>query len=121
MGISNKRRKKFYQTIKVPKPILDEIAFAKMKIAMDRKKLSRLKDIVAPERCPVCGGELKKLEVEAKVEYVECKECGFKQPRLSVEARGSDLYEFLKALGIGALIGLGLAALLYLLSRGSEK
>ena len=117
---SRKQKKKFYQTIKVPKPVLDEIVFTEMKVAMDRKKLPKLRDIVSPEKCPVCGGELKRLEVEAKVEYVECKRCGFKQPKISIEASGSDLYEFLKALGIGVLVGLGLAALVYLLTHSSE-
>jgi len=117
---SPKKKRRLYQNVKLPAPVLDELAFAKIKIANERKRLERVKEIIEPERCPVCGGPLKKLEVKAKVEYVECEKCGFKQPKLSVSASGTDIYEFLKALGLGTLVGLGVAALLYLVFGGGK-
>jgi len=114
-----KSRKK-YRTIKVHWSILDGAEYARAQFLARRENLKKLKPVLAPNRCPICGGELSELEVKAKIRYVQCKRCGYKQPSISVETSGTDVHEFMKALGIGVLVGLGLAALVYLLTHGSE-
>ena len=119
--MQKKKKQDFYRTARLPRPIFDQLAYARMKLLEKGEKLEELREIVRPERCPICGGPLRIIGVKAEVEYVECEKCHYKQPRLLIDVKGSDLYEFLKALGIGVLVGFGLAALLYLIFGGRKK
>jgi hypothetical protein len=61
------------------------------------------KEVLAPEKCPLCGNPLKKFQVEFS--YYECPKCHYQQQEFKLDAN---------ALAVGALIGLGIAALAYL-------
>ena len=59
--------------------------------------------------------------MKTKVKFLYHKKCGYEQPSISIEAKGTDLYEIAKALGMSVLIGLGLATLLYFISGSGGK
>jgi anaerobic ribonucleoside-triphosphate reductase len=70
------------------------------------KDLDGLKDM-----CPKCGALMDGFRVE--VEYLKCPSCGYEEKGLSLEGIG--------AFALGALVGIGIAALGYFLLGGREK
>ena len=109
-----------YRTIKVPKPVFDQIKLALGKIMTNARALTKIENILKPNKCPNCGSLLKFFEFGVKYRYAYCPNCGYKQPTLEISASGSNIFELVKGLGMGVLIGLAIAALLYLLFS-SEK
>jgi len=71
------------------------------------------KDFVSSEKCPVCGSHMEGVKVE--LGYVRCisPDCGYQRKSLKVDATG--------AFALGALIGLGAAALVYLATIESKN
>ncbi len=115
-------REEKYKVTRIPSYVMDEIELAKAKILMESKKLRELpEEILKPKKCPICGSEMRGMEVKLKTRYYECKNCGYKQPGLDLEVKGTDIASLAAGLGIGTLIGLGIAALLYLLFGRRER
>jgi len=109
-----------YRSTKLPRYIFDEAELVRAKILTEGgRRLPR--EVLMPEKCPICGGKMRGLEVRARVSYYVCDRCGYKQPGLDISAKGTDVSALAAALGIGTLIGLGIAALAYLLSRPSKN
>jgi predicted RNA-binding Zn-ribbon protein involved in translation (DUF1610 family) len=111
-----------YITTKIPVPVYEQIEMTRSKLAMDKSTLKKLPpELLKPTSCPVCGSPMREAEVSvrARVGYYACTHCDYKQPIINVEAMSRGL-NGLMALGSGIIIGLGMAALLYLLF-GSEK
>lgn len=89
---------------------------------MERLKLNRLPpELIRPQECPICHGQMSGFEVNTRVSYYQCAECGYKQPGLEIQAQGTDVASLAAGLGLGVLAGLGLAALLYLLTHSNSK
>lgn len=110
--------KSAYRTTKLPRYVFGSAELAKAKILTERLKLNELPvQLRKPQKCPVCHGNMSGFEVNTRVSIYQCKECGYKQPGLEIQAHGNDVSSLAKALGLGVLAGLGIAALLYLLTR----
>jgi DNA-directed RNA polymerase subunit RPC12/RpoP len=60
-----------------------------------------------PKKCPKCNHEMDGIVITA--EYYKCPNCNFQQPLFKLETSG--------AIAIGTLIGLGIAGLIYLLTK----
>ena len=73
---------------------------------------------MTPEKCPICGSKIGGFEVKTRVSFYTCDNCGYKQPSINIDVKGADLAA---ALGLGFILGLGLAALLYLITQGSSE
>lgn len=69
-------------------------------------------EICEPLACPWCGTQLN--SVELKYRYAQCPKCGYKQQ--TFQAR-SNMPELIAAVGLGALIGLGIAELIKALNK----
>jgi len=111
-----------YRTTKLPTYVFDSVELAKAKILTERSKLNELPlELRKPEKCPICHGHMSGFEVRTRVSYYQCEECGYKQPGLEIQAQGTDVASLAAALGLGALAGLGIAALLYLLTQGGSE
>ena len=111
-----KVKKVEYRSTKLPRYIFDEAELVKAKILTEGG--GRLpKEVLMPERCPICGRKMRRLDVRMRVSYYVCDKCGYKQPGLDIEAKGNDITALAAALGLGTLIGLGIAALAYLLTQ----
>mgnify|MGYP001088366924 CR=1 FL=1 len=108
-----------YKATKLPTYVFDEAELAKARIVMDVKRLKEKlpAQVLQPTSCPICKSEMKGVEVRAKVAYYHCPDCGYKQPSINVDVGGNDVAAVASALGLGVLFGLGIAALLYLLSQ----
>ena len=108
-----------YKSTKLPRYIFDEAEMIKMKLLMGGlKELPR--DILVPRKCPVCGGEMIGFEIRAGVSYYECKTCGYKQPGISMDIKTTDISTLARVLGLGVILGLGIAALFYLINQRSK-
>ena len=108
-----------YTTIKVPRELVDSAALVRQDIGRWCGKIPR--SILSPERCLRCGGELEVVNrIKFGVEIVRCRNCGYAQPRIRTEVGGRDLASVLSSLGLGVLVGLGFAALLYVIESRSS-
>lgn len=67
------------------------------------------KELTEAEACPVCGSKMEGIRM--KCQFLQCSnpECGDKQRNLRIDATG--------AFAIGAIVGLGMAALIYMLTK----
>ena len=109
-----------YRSTKLPSYVFDEAELARAKLITGGIK--RLpKEVLAPEKCPICGSKMRGFEVRTRVSYYVCDNCGYKQPGINVDVKGTDIASLATGLGLGVLIGLGLAALIYLVTRGSGE
>jgi predicted RNA-binding Zn-ribbon protein involved in translation (DUF1610 family) len=106
-----------YQTTKIQTPIYEQVEMARSKIALEKSRLKRLPaEILKPEKCPICGSEMvmEATEIRTRFGYYRCSNCDYKQPAIDISVISSGSGS-LMALGSGIIIGLGIAALLYLL------
>lgn len=97
-----------YKAIKVPIEDYNMIEKTRQQLAF--KGIQRLpKGLREVKKCPICGSELEGFDV--KCEYLRCSnpDCGYNQRNLQVNATG--------AFALGAIVGLGAVALIYLLTR----
>jgi len=91
-----------YKTVKVPLWVYEDALDARADVL--RQGLQFLpKDLLEPANCPRCGGDLEVLT--AGYQRLECTSCGFKQEKIA--ASGTNM----SGIGLGVLLGLGLAAL----------
>jgi hypothetical protein len=114
--IGKNRRKEMkvqYKTVKVPEWAYNNALAMRGQII--RHGIEVLPEpIREPQKCPSCGGEVTRTSIG--FEHVVCAAgCGFEQQ--TVEASGNTL----KAIGIGALFGIGLTALGLALVGGSSR
>ncbi|MCP6718606.1 MAG: hypothetical protein KJI71_00055 [Patescibacteria group bacterium] len=61
--------------------------------------------------CPSCRSELDDFKINSK--YIKCSNCGYEEKSTSLTAIGSFAF--------GAIVGLGAAALIYLLSKDKKE
>lgn len=101
-----------YRPTKVPVTTRNGLESLKSKIVYDGVgKLQNLpSQVLNPEKCPLCSTPLKKFEV--KFSYYECPKCHYQQQEFKLDA---------DTLAVGALIGLGIAALAYLVGTYITK
>jgi hypothetical protein len=91
-----------WKTVKIPQWAYEVALLAKGDALTGALRIPE--QVLAPSRCPRCRSELELVTVG--YQRVQCTSCNFKQERF--EASGTNL----TSLGIGVLLGLGLAALL---------
>jgi len=95
-----------YKTIKIPEPVYNNIQTVRRELAM--KGLEKLpKEFREMKICPACNSPMEGIEVQAS--YYHCTHCNYSQQSLDLNAAG--------AFAVGAAVGLGIAALLYLLTQ----
>lgn len=104
-------KKKDYRGIKVPKDIYENLKELK-EVIIDKGLSSISKDFInyVPRNCPKCNAEMDSVEI--KFGYHHCPNCEFKYPEIKLGLGGS--------LALGTLIGLGIAGIIYLLTRKDE-
>jgi predicted RNA-binding Zn-ribbon protein involved in translation (DUF1610 family) len=106
-----------YQTTKIPTPVYEQIEMARSKLSLEKSRLKNLPaEIIRPKKCPICGNKMQMevTEIRARFGYYRCSNCDYKQPTIDIDVIGSGSGS-LMALGSGIIIGLGIAALLYLI------
>ena len=109
-----------YRSTKLPSYVFDEAELVRAKLITG--SIKRLpKELLTPEKCPICGNKMRGVEVRTRVSYYVCDNCGYKQPGINVDMKGTDIASLATGLGLGVLLGLGLAALIYLATRGSSE
>lgn len=100
-----------YKTVKVPGWVYDNARVAQAEV-LNRGFEAVPVGLREPPHCPVCASAVRHLTVG--YQHIECTSCGYQQQTLA--ASGSNL----ATVGIGFLLGLGVAALLGGLS-GSQS
>ena len=91
---------------------LSDIEHAQLERARDelmKRGLENLPDI--EPICPECGKKISDFTVNYK--HIKCSNCGYEEQSAALTALGS--------FALGAIVGLGAAALIYLLSKNKEK
>lgn len=63
------------------------------------------KEILSPTNCPICGDKMEIFEIRYR--HLKCKNCGYTQQDFS----------FATNFGLGLILGLGIASLVYLIFR----
>jgi len=104
--------KKDYRAIKVKKDTYESLQ--ELKKVIVQKGLNSLSDNIidyTPKHCPECGTEMDSVVVSVK--YHNCPNCSFKYPKFEIGLGGS--------LTLGTLIGLGIAGLIYLLTKDNGE
>jgi hypothetical protein len=99
-----------YRTITIPAWTYDAVTHARDQL-LERGLSSLSPEIAEPPACPACGGEV--THVTVGVEHLKCLSCGFGSH--AVRVNGSTVAH----VGLGVVIGLGLAALFKFLDDGS--
>lgn len=101
-----------YKTVKIPKQTYDLIEQTRNQLAI--KGIESLpKEFREITICPICGQKLQGFDIEYSHIYCPTEECGYNQKNLKVNVTD--------AFAIGAIVGLGTAALLYLIFKGGKK
>jgi len=109
-----------YRSTKLPSYVFDEAELVRAKLITGGIK--RLpKELLAPEKCPICGNKMRGFEVRTQVSYYVCDNCGYKQPGINVSVKWTDIASLATGLGLGVLLGLGLATLIYLATRSDSQ
>ena len=103
---------KDYRGIKVPEDVYNNLNELK-EIIIQNGLNSISKDFInyVPKKCPKCEGEMESIEV--KFGYHQCPNCNFKYPEIKLGLGGS--------LALGTLVGLGIASIIYLLTKDKNK
>lgn len=104
--------KKDYRAIKVKKDTYESLQ--ELKKVIVQKGINSLSENILdykPKYCPECGVEMEAIDV--KVKFHKCPNCSFKYPKFNLGLGGS--------LTLGTLIGLGIAGLIYLLTRDEDE
>jgi len=104
--------KKDYRAIKVKKDTYESLQ--ELKKVIVQKGLNSLSDNIIdyrPKFCPECGTAMNKANLSNK--FIKCTQCSFKYPKFDLGLGGS--------LALGTLIGLGIAGLIYLLTKDEDK
>ena len=104
--------KKDYRAIKVKKETYESLQ--ELKKVIVQKGLNSLSDNIIeykPKYCPECGTLMDNVDVSNK--FLKCPKCSFKYPKFDLGLGGS--------LALGTLIGLGIAGLIYLLTKDEDK
>lgn len=103
-----------FKAIKVHKDIYESLKELK-KIIVQKGLNSVSGNLIdyTPEFCPECGTEMDSTKLT--VEYHECPnpKCNFKYPKVKLGLGGS--------IALGTLIGLGVAGIIYLLTKKDNK
>ena len=105
------RRNDEFKAIKVPRGIYESLK--ELKKVIIQQGLSNISnDFIdyVPKYCPECNSEMD--SVELKVGYYHCPNCQFKYPKVNIGLGGG--------IALGTLIGLGIAGIIYLLTRKDE-
>ncbi|MGH7434831.1 MAG: hypothetical protein ACRENE_04080 [Polyangiaceae bacterium] len=100
-----------YRTISVPQWTYDAAITARADL-LQHGLGSVPEDILRPPSCPHCGGAVE--HVTVGIEHVKCGGCGYSQQ--TVSANGNTFAQ----VGLGVVIGLGLAALLKAVSDAAD-
>lgn len=77
-------------------------------------------EVREPSICPWCGSQLASV-IELKYRYVRCPKCDYKQQTFAAK---SDVPQIIAGIGLGTLIGLGIAELIKALTKedkGGER
>jgi len=101
-----------FKAIKVPKGTYESLK--ELKKVIIQQGLSNISnDFIdyVPKHCPECGSEMN--SVELKVGYYHCPNCQFKYPKVSIGLGGG--------IALGTLIGLGIAGIIYLLTKKDKE
>jgi len=99
-----------YRDVKVPEPIYESARILRQRtIEFGLNQIPR--EITSPAKCPLCHGPLEGFQ--AAYQYMRCSNCGYSQQQLVAQGSG--------ALGLGVIIGLGLAALANLMSESESS
>jgi transposase-like protein len=91
-----------WKTVKIPEWAYENALLAKGDVLV-RSAAALPVELLSPAKCPRCDSELELVRVG--YERVQCTQCNYKQERF--EASSTNL----RGIGIGVLLGLGLAAL----------
>lgn len=105
-------KKKDYRAIKVKKDTYESLQ--ELKKVIVQKGLNSLSDNIidySPKFCPECGNLIDSADI--RNQFLKCPSCSFKYPKFDLGLGGS--------LALGTLIGLGIAALIYLLTKDENK
>ena len=97
-----------YEGVRIPKHTYDSTPIVKAKAITNQANLPR--EILSPKICPLCSGTMQGV-ANVKIEYRKCTNCVYGQPILQVKQTNADVVPLLAALGKGALMALGIAAL----------
>ena len=106
--MDEKKVTKKYNNIRIPNSTYESLI--DLKTLLRKKGLDQLpKDLIKfePRKCPQCNYSMNEIQFKGSISH--CPNCGFTQPVLKLEVGG--------ALALGALIGLGIAGLIYLLTK----
>ena len=98
-----------YRDVKVPEPIYQNTQILRQK-ALDLGFREIRDEIGSSAQCPLCQAPME--QFRAEYQYNTCSNCGFSQQQIAAGGSG--------ALGLGVIIGLGLAALAQLLSESDQ-
>lgn len=107
-----------YKAAQIPRCAYDSLPI--VKAGAIANKLILPKEVLSPEKCPICSEPMEEIEATVKVGYRKCASCGYGQPTFQLKQVRADVGPALADLGKGALIALGIAALAYLVSRALE-
>jgi transposase-like protein len=102
-----------YTTIKIPR--LTYEAAKKLQAELAKRGINnlppQLKSLAESSTCPFCHTQMEGFEVS----FYKCKKCGYSRQRFNVSSSEAD--DILRALALGAIIVLGIAAIAELLGR----
>jgi hypothetical protein len=101
-----------YKSITVPTFSYDAALKARADL-LQRGLASVPDDVLEPKACPHCQGVVD--HVTVGIEHIKCRSCGYAQQ--TVDVSGSTLGQ----VGLGVVIGLGLAALFKAISEADER
>jgi len=94
-----------YRDIKIPEPLYESARILRQH-TFEAGFGQIPRRIISPTKCPLCEGSLETFQ--AAYQYVRCTNCGYSQQQLAAVGSG--------ALGLGVIIGLGLAALAHMIA-----
>jgi ribosomal protein S27E len=99
-----------YRDIKIPEPLYENARILRQH-AFEAGFGQIPTQITSPTKCPLCEGSLESFQ--AAYQYVRCAKCGYSQQQLAAGGSGT--------LGLGIIIGLGLAALAHMISESESS